>query len=477
MSRYDLVIIGGGTAGLTAAVGAAGVGARVLLAEEDRTGGDCLWTGCVPSKALLAAADRAHAIRTADRVGLAASEPEVDLERVMGHVRESIARIAPHDSPDRLRREGVEVRTARARFTGPGRVVIGDTEVRTRCALIATGARPVLPPVPGLADAGPLTSETVWELRTLPRHLVVVGGGPVGCELGQAFRRLGSRVTLVEAEPHLLPREEPAAGRLLEDVLTREGVEVLVGTTAVAVGDDGLRVDGPAGGAVLDHDRLLIAVGREPVTGDLGLGHVGVRVSEGGWVVVDDTLRTTGDHVFAAGDVTGRLPFTHVAGWHGSLVVTNALFGLRRSVDHEQIPWVTFTDPEVARVGLTEAQARDRLGDDVRVARVEHEAVDRAVVETATTGFTTLVGDPRGRIVGATIVGPAAGESIAEVVAWMRNGGTISDLGRTVHAYPTFTEAPWRAGLEHLRDRWLTPRTRALTRPLLALLRILDRPG
>lgn len=477
MSRYDLVVVGGGTAGLTAAIGAARLGARVLLAEQDRTGGDCLWTGCVPSKALLAAADRAHALRTAAEVGLAPVEPHVDLGRVMAHVRGSIRRLAPHDSPERLRREGVEVRLARARLVGPGRVRVGDAEVRSRTILIATGARPALPPVPGLAEAAPLTSETVWGLEELPERLVIVGGGPVGCELGQAFARLGSRVTIAEAEPRLLPREEAAAGRVLSETLGDEGVEVRVDAAAVAVDDGRLRVDGRGGPAALPYDRLLVAAGREPVTGDLGLDRAGVRVHDGGWVVVDDTLRTTAEGVFAAGDVTGRLPFTHVAGWHGGLVVANALFGLRRSVDHERIPWVTFTDPEVARVGLTEDQARRRLGEGVRIARRDHDELDRAVVEASTAGFTKLVGDRRGRLVGATIVGSAAGESIAEVVAVMGHGGTIGDLGRTVHAYPTYTEAAWRAGLEYLRERWLTPRTRGLIRPLLAVLRHLDRPG
>lgn len=477
VSRYDLVVIGGGTAGMTAAAGAAGLGARVLLAEADRTGGECLWTGCVPSKSLIAAARRAHEMRTADRVGLAPVEPAIDLARVMDRVRDVIATIEPHDAPERLRRDGVEVVAARARFVAPGSIDAGGRHVRYRAALIATGAAPALPPVDGLEAAGPLTSDTLWELRELPARLVILGGGPIGCELGQAFARLGSAVTIVEIADRLLPQADPAAGALIADALGRDGVDVRTAARAVAVADDRLTVVGPGGATTpVAFDRLLVAAGRSPRTAGLGLDRVGVATDARGFVDVDDTMRTTGRNIFAAGDITGRMPFTHVAGAHGSLVVTNALFRLRRTISEDQIPWAVFTDPEVAHVGLTEAAARERWGDAAVVVRHDYSRVDRAATEAHTAGFATLIGDPKQRLVGATIVAEAAGESIAEMVAWLRQGARLRAVAGAIHAYPTMTEGPWRAALDHLRTRYLSPRVRRWTRPLLAALRHIDAP-
>ena len=476
MTVYDLVVIGGGTAGLNAAVGAAGVGARVLLAEEHRTGGDCLWTGCVPSKALIASARRAHAMRTADAVGLDPVEPRVDLARVMGQVHDTIATIEPHDSPDRLRREGIEVVAGRARFVAPGRLDVGGRLVATRSTLIATGSRPVLPPVEGLAEADPLTSDSLWELAELPERLVVLGGGPIGCELGQAFARLGSSVTIVEMADRLLPAAPPEVSDVLAPALRSEGIDVRLGTRAERVEDGKVVVDGPDGQEVVPFDRILVAAGRRPATDDLGLDRVGVEVTRGGHVEVDDTMRTTAPHVFAAGDSTGRMPFTHVAGAHGGLVVTNALFGLRRTIDHDAIPWAVFTDPEVAHVGLGPADARARWGEDAVVVRFDHSHLDRAVTDGDTRGLALLVADPRQRVVGATLVGEGAGESIAEVVAWIRSRGTLRDMGDAVHAYPTMTMAPWHAAREHLRTRFLSPTVRRVARPVLFTLRHTARP-
>lgn len=485
----DLVVIGGGTAGLVAAVGAAGVGARVTLVEEDRTGGDCLWTGCVPSKALLSAAHAAHTARTADRHGLGTAELDVDLGRVMDAVRASQDAIAPHDSPERLRREGVAVVAGRGRLAGPGRVAVdlpdGRTHVlRTRRALVATGSRPVLPPVDGLADADPLTSDTVWSLRELPGRLVVLGGGPIGCELGQAFARLGSDVTIIEMADRLVPHEEPAASATLAGVLRDEGVTVRTATRAVAVHE------GPDGGALrvettddrrqatrIGFDRLLVAAGRAPVTGELGLDAAGVTTTEDGHVEVGDDLRTSAGWVFAAGDVTGLLPFTHAAGAQGGLVVTNALFGLSRRFDADVVPWVTFTDPEIGRIGLTRAEAVDRFGaDTVTVASVDLDTVDRAVAARSTAGHVTLVAGRRDRIVGATVVGPRGGDVIGAVTAWVTQGASLTDVGQTTIAYPTYAEAPGSAANEVLRDRFLSPRVRSVARPVLGVARVLQRP-
>ena len=481
MRRYDLVVVGGGTAGLVSALIAAGAGARVALIEADRTGGDCLWTGCVPSKSLIAAADLAQRIRDAARLGVDAGEPEVDFERVMAHVDGARARIAPHDSPDRLRGEGVHVVEDRARFLEPGTIDAGGTRLGYRAAIIATGSRPALPPVPGLSEASPLTSDNLWDLRKLPRRLVVLGGGPIGCELGQAFARLGGDVTIVEMSESLLPRDEPEAGALIADTLQAEGIEVRLGATATNArrpeGADRTEVaiESSEGPRSIACDQLLVAAGRVASTSGLGLERVGVKTDQNGAIIVDSRLRTTAARIYAAGDVTGKLPFTHVAAMHARTASINALFGARRRVDHGAVPRVTFTDPEVAAVGLSEQEARDRWGSRAEIVSYDLADLDRAITADRTSGFAKLVGDKRGKLVGATLVGPSAGESIAELSARIVAGDGIGSISTAVHAYPTFTEAAARAADEYQRRRYATPRIRAMTRPLLALLRLLDR--
>ncbi|MGH2804863.1 MAG: dihydrolipoyl dehydrogenase family protein, partial [Thermoleophilaceae bacterium] len=426
MTRYDLAVLGGGTAGLVSSLIAAGAGARVALVESERTGGDCLWTGCVPSKSLLAAAELAQRIREGARLGVGGGKPEIDFERVMAHVDRARATLAPHDSPARLRREGVDVIESAGRFRGPGELEADGRVLGHRAAVVATGSVPALPPIAGLEQAEPLTSDTVWRLRELPRRLAVLGGGPVGCELGQAFARLGSAVTLVEAEERLLPREEPRAGALVAERLGAEGVEVQTRARAREVraspgGAGVLALDPPTGGAPreLEFDRLLVAAGRRPVSAGIGLEALGIETSASGAIPVDRLLRTGAPGVFAAGDVTGVLPFTHVAAYHARVASINALFRARRKVDYRAVPWVTFTDPEVARVGLSEAQARRRWGERARAVEFDYARLDRAVTADRALGFAKLVGDRRGRLVGATVAAPAAGESIAELAAWI----------------------------------------------------------
>ncbi|HEV2769318.1 MAG TPA: FAD-dependent oxidoreductase [Solirubrobacteraceae bacterium] len=480
MKRYDMVVIGGGTAGLVSAVIAAGTGARVALAEPARTGGDCLWTGCVPSKSLIAAAQLAHRMRTADRLGLGTVDPHIDFARVMDRVHAAIAAIAPHDSPERLRAEGVEVIEAAAQFAAPGRIVVGGRELAYRTALIATGSAPMVPPVPGLADAEPLTNETVWGLRELPRRLVVLGGGPIGCELGQAFARLGSQVTLVEMAPRLLMKEERDASALVTEHLSADGVDVRLGAAAVAVrpaGDGHVLLLGDAEKPeTVGFDRILVAAGRRPHSAGLALEAAGVQTDERGAVVVDERLRTSARNVYALGDVTGQLPFTHVAAYHARVAAVNALFHARRKVSYDAVPWVTFTDPEVARVGMTEEQARERWGRDAVAVSSPYARLDRAIAAAEAHGFAKLVGDPRGRLVGATIAAPAAGEAIAELTAWIAQGGRIDDVSQTVHAYPTLAEGQSRAADDHVRAKYTRPRIRAVTRTALAALRLADRP-
>jgi pyruvate/2-oxoglutarate dehydrogenase complex dihydrolipoamide dehydrogenase (E3) component len=470
--RYDLAVLGGGSAGLIAAVGAARLGARVVLVERERTGGECLWTGCVPSKSLLATADLAHRMRAARDVGLAPAEPEIDLARVMARVRQAQASIAVHDAPQRLRAEGVEVVHGEGRFEAPGRLVVGGRVLAYRRALVATGSRPLLPGVPGLEAADPLTTDTVWELDALPQRLVVLGGGATGCELAQAFARLGSAVTLVEMSDRLLSVEEPEAGTLIAQRLRAEGVEVCTGTRAEELDGRTLTL---TDGRRLPFDRILVATGRAPCSEGLGLEAIGAGTAHDGAVQVDATLRTTARGVFAAGDVTGMLPFTHVAGHQAATVVPNALFHARRRFDAAAMPWVTFTAPEVARVGLTEARARARHGGVVRVARHDYAQVDRAVTAASTDGFAKLIVGRRGRLLGATVAAPAAGEAIAALASLMAGGGTVGRIASAVHPYPTFGEGPARAAQEHLSAVYLGERTRRLTRPLLALLRAAER--
>ena len=470
--RYDLAIVGGGTAGIIAAKTAGSLGARVVLVERDRTGGDCLWTGCVPSKSLIAAAHAAHAMRGAGRFGITPVEPQVDFAAVMAYVRRAIERIEPVDSPEALSEAGAEVIAGTAVFTGPNELQVDGRSLRFGHALIATGSTPALPPVPGLADVEPLTSDTVWDLTELPQRLAVLGGGPIGCELGQAFARLGAEVTVIEAAERLVPREEPQAGIALSAALAADGVRVLTSTTVTKAARhaDGVRLD-LAGAGVLDVDQVLVATGRRPRSAGLGLDAAGVRLDERGHVVVDAKLRTSNRRIYAGGDVTGAPAFTHVAGMHGSIAATNALLVPTRRIDHERIPWVTFTDPEIAHVGLTEDQARQRHGNAVRIRQLRHEHVDRAIVEDNVDGFTHVVLDAKGRVLGATIVAPRAGEMIAELTALVARRGRLRDLSSVVHPYPAWSDGVWNAAVAESSAALQAPAMRRITGALLRLRR------
>lgn len=462
-SSYDVVVLGGGSAGLTGARLAARLGARVLLAERDRLGGECLWTGCVPSKTLLHAAGQVHTAREAGLYGLVPASGPVDLTLAMAAVRRAIETIEPHESPEALAADGVEVAFGEACFTGPRTMRVGLREVGFRYALIATGSVPALPPVPGLADAAPLTSDTVWDLKELPERLVVLGGGPAGCELGQAFARLGSHVTILEAAQRLLPRGEPRACAVLAERLADEGVTVL--TEAAAERVDAAAVY--ANGRALPYDRLLVTTGRRANVGALGLSAAGVRIDERGNPRVDARLRTSNRRIYAAGDASGRSAFTHLAGVQAAGAVTAMLLGVHRRFDPRAVPSVIFTDPEVAQVGLTEREAAVRYSGRARVRDLWHDRVDRAVAEARTEGFTRLVLCPRGRIVGATVVAPRAGETIAHLAAAVRHGWTASAYAATVHPYPTYADGPWNAALAEVSARLASPATRRAVRILL----------
>jgi pyruvate/2-oxoglutarate dehydrogenase complex dihydrolipoamide dehydrogenase (E3) component len=474
---WELAIIGGGTAGIVAAKTAAGLGASVVLVERERTGGDCLWTGCVPSKALIAAAHAAASARDAGRLGVNVSGVDVDFGAVMKHVHATIAAIEPTDSVQALEAAGVTVIHGTAQFTGPRTVDIDGRPLSFQRALLATGARPAVPPIPGLADVDHLTSDSLWGLTELPGRLVVLGGGSIGCELGQAFARLGSQVTIVEGAPRVLPREDADASAIVADALRRDGVRLVVGRPVVGAAADGtggrLLVGDGDGQEAVPFDRLLVALGRSPRTDGLGLDVAGIELDARRFVVVDRGLRTTNNRVWAAGDLTGHPQFTHLAGVHGSLAASNAVLGLRRGVELGAVPRVTFTDPEVAAVGALTGPGDRDAGVDV-VTR-EHDDVDRAQAEADTAGFARLALDRKGRIRGATLVGPRAGESLTELTLAVRGGLRTRDLAGTIHAYPTYGDGPWNAAIEDVRRRLAAPAAARATRALLRMRRAATR--
>ncbi len=466
---WDLLVIGGGTAGLVAAKTAAGFGASVLMVERDRIGGDCLWTGCVPSKALLSAAHATRHARTASRFGIRVGDVDVEFPAVMAHVRQAIATIEPTDSPTAMRAAGVMVAHGTARLTGRQTAEVDDHAVRFRQALVATGAAPVIPTIPRLSDAGPLTNETVFSLTELPARLLVLGGGAIGCELGQAFARLGSSVTIVEAAPRLLVREDPDAAALVTAVLAGDGVTIRSPVAATAIRRrEGGWIAELTDGTEVGFDTVLVAVGRRPRTTDLGLAAAGVDIDGHGFVCVDAQLRTTNPRIWAAGDVTGHPQFTHTAGVHGSLAASNAILGLRRRVERATVPRVTFTQPEVAAVGVSLEQARSQ---GLTVRTIAHVDVDRAIAEQQTSGFSRLILDGRGRVVGATIVGPRAGESLPEAVLAARHGLRARDLAAATHAYPTYGDGVWKAAIEQVQAQLTGTAVHRLTTVLTAIRR------
>ncbi len=468
-TAWDLLIVGGGTAGIVAAKTAAGFGASVLLVEQDRTGGDCLWTGCVPSKALLSAAHAAAEARAAARLGVHVDGVRVDFAQVMQHVRLAITAIEPQDSPAALRAAGARVVRGTARLSGPDTAIVDGTTVRFRQALLATGSAPFLPDIPGLAQAQTLTSDTVWQLTELPPRLLVLGGGSIGCELGQAFARLGSRVTIVESAPTLLPSEDPTAATMLLAAFADEGIAVHNGGAVTSVSrDEGGDVTVSFSTGTVRVDAVLVAVGRRPRTSALDLERANVDLDERGYVVVNDRLQTSNPRIWAAGDVTGYPQFTHTAGVHGSTAASNAVLGLRRRVDTATIPRVTFTQPEIAAFGVRPDRA---AGSGLSVRDIYHEHVDRAIAEDRTRGVTRLVVDRRGRLVGAVIVGPRAGESLAELVLAARHGLRARDLAAAMHAYPTYGDGVWKAAIAEVQHGLHRPAVAAVTRMLSALRR------
>jgi len=437
--RYDLVIVGMGSGGLVAAEFASSLGLRVAAVERDRVGGDCLWTGCVPSKALLASAKVAHHLRTADRYGMSPVEPNIDLGAVWRRIHAVQAQIAgTDDDPARFEAMGVELVRGEARLVGANAVQVDGRTLEARRILLCTGSHPATPDVPGLEEAGYLTSENVFELERPPSSVVVLGGGPIGVELAQGLNRLGVRVTLLQKGDRLVPRDEPELGEILSRVLSDEGVDLHFGVEATGVTTtDGVKVVESKNGGRFEADGILVAIGRSPAIDGLGLEEIGVEVERRG-IVVDDRMRTNVSSIYAVGDVAGRHHFTHTAAHEGAMAVRDMFFP-GKSKASELVPWTTFTDPELAHVGMTVAEAQERKGvENVGVERVDLAHSDRARAEGTIEGRIVLV-TVREKIVGAHILAPAAGEMIHELALAIDKGLKLRDLASLIHVYPTMT--------------------------------------
>jgi pyruvate/2-oxoglutarate dehydrogenase complex dihydrolipoamide dehydrogenase (E3) component len=460
---YDMIVIGGGSAGLVAAGMSALLGAKTLLVEQRRLGGDCTWYGCVPSKALIKAAKVSHEMRNADRYGLTPCTPEHDFGRVMEHVREIRQKVYEQgDAPSHFERMGAEVTQAEARFLDPHTVELTKPggavqKITSRYFVIATGSRPIHPEF----AVRTLSNETIFELTSQPKRLIVLGAGPVGIEMAQAFQRLGSAVTVIAPGSSILPRDEAELSALLKTALEAEGVSFLLGNRVTAA-----KKDDDALSAILDNgrklpcDAILAAIGREANSKNLGLKNAGVATAKE-HITVDNRCRTSQKHIYASGDVTGRYQFTHMAEHMSRVAVTNAILHYGKRLDERRVTWATFADPELAHLGSSEDDLRKR-GAKVSVFRFPFGKIDRAVVEVETTGLVKVLADASGRILGASILGARGGEMIVEWALAMRNGVRLKQISDTIHPYPTYM-----LGNRQAADQWNTKR---LDSPLLGLL-------
>ena len=473
--RYNLVVLGAGTAGLVSAAAAAGLGARVALVERNLLGGDCLNFGCVPSKALIRSARAASEARHSSTYGidLQGRTAQADFSKVMSRVRRLRAEISRNDSVERFSSLGVDVFLGNGRFVDRETVQVNDLRLRFKRAVIATGARPTSPEIPGLESTGYLTNETVFSLDSLPSRLLVIGGGPIGCELAQAFARLGSRVTLVEAQPQFLAREDPDAAEILARSLERDQVEIRLSTRVATVSAAGgqKRAELLSGDRTetLQFDQILVGIGRTPNVEDLNLSAAGVYYGSGG-VQVNDRLQTTNSKIFAAGDVCLPHKFTHTADASARIVIQNALFFGSRKVSALAVPWCTYTSPEIAHVGLSEVDAR-RKGIVVTSLKVPFSEVDRAILDGEDEGFVKIhLKKGTDEIVGATIVAEHAGELISELSVAIAEGIGLGRIANVIHPYPTRSEAIRKAADAYNRTR-LTPLLKRLLKTWFSLTR------
>ena len=445
MAKYDynLIVIGAGSAGLIASLVGATVRAKTMLIEAERMGGDCLHTGCIPSKTLIASARVAQAVRNASYYGVETTQPVTNFSTVMQRVHTAIAQIQPHDSIERYTSLGVHCQSGHATIVDPHCVTVNDKCHTARSIVLATGAQPTLPEIPGLRECQPLTSETLWGLKELPSRLVVLGGGPIGCEIAQAFARLGSRVAVVEMQKQLLPLEDQDAAQVISEVLLAEGVELYTESQATACRNRQLMIQSRGQEKVLEFDQLLVATGRRPRVVDLGIEENGMGLTETHSVAVNDYLQTDVKSVYACGDVVGPYQFTHMAAqqaWYASMNALARPFW-RFKMNKRIVPWAIFTDPELARVGVSEREAQ-RLNLPHEVTIFPFAELDRAITEGTPKGFVKLITKPgKDTLLGACIVGASAGELISSCINAMRHGYGVNSILATVHVYPTRSEA------------------------------------
>jgi len=468
---FDIVVIGGGSGGLVVAAGGATLGAKVALVENNKLGGDCLWTGCVPSKTLIKSARVAYLMRNADRFALTPHDPTPTLPRVMERVASVIASIEPNDSAERFRALGVDVIFGDGRFIDPESFEVDGRRLRARTFAIATGSRPAIPSIPGVESVPYLTSETIFNLREAVPHLIVVGSGPIGSEMAQAFRRLGSNVTVVDIAPAILPREDPDLAAIVFRQLQSEGVDYRLSASIAKIERTPLGIRlllREAGGAVqpVDATHLLLAAGRKANVESLRLDAAGVRVSDGR-IALENGLTTTNPRIYVVGDAAGGHQFTHLAEHHAGIVLRHAIFRLKWTRPSAVVPRCTFTDPEFARVGLSETEAKNS-GVDHRVYTFPLADIDRARTEGETDGMAKVVTSPRGRLLGAAIVAPHAGELIAEYALAIAHRMGAGHISASIHAYPTFAQISRRVADMRQKEA-LTPRTKMWIKRLFGL--------
>lgn len=462
----DICVIGAGSAGLSVAAGAVQMGARVVLIEKDKMGGDCLNTGCVPSKALLAAGKHAQAMRDPEAFGVTPVEPQVDFATAMAHVHDVIKGIEPHDSVERFEGLGVQVILGAARFSSARELTAGEHTVRAKKFVIATGSRASVPPIPGIDATDHYTNENIFENSDRPQHLLIVGGGPIGMEMAQAHRRLGSEVTVLELD-RALPKDDPDLAAVVVQRLQQEGVTIREGIQIERVegetGDVTVRLKG---GEAINGSHLLIAAGRAPNVDGLGLEAAGVAYSRKG-VKVDARLRTSNKNIFAIGDAKGGLMFTHLAGYDAGIAIRNILFKLPAKADYTAMPWVTYTDPELAQVGMTERQAQEVMGADVRATVWSYAENDRARADRTTEGLIKVITGKRGKILGAGIAGAHAGELLQPWQMAVAKGYKMGDMASIIAPYPTYSEVSKRAAGSYFTESLFSERTKKIVRFLL----------
>jgi pyruvate/2-oxoglutarate dehydrogenase complex dihydrolipoamide dehydrogenase (E3) component len=458
MKRYDLIVIGGGAGGLTAAAGAANMGAKVALIEkENQPGGDCLHYGCVPSKALITSAKHVHnARKAAEEFGLTL-EGEADFPHALKRVKSAIAEIQKHDDADRFRAMGIDVYQGVGSFKDTHHIEInGKNPIFGKRIIISTGSSPRIPPIEGLTVVGFLTNESVFDLQIKPKRLLVVGAGPIGLELAQSFARFGTAVTVAEFAPKLLGREDEDIVPYVQTALEKE-LTLMLNTKVNKVrrlpsGEKEVTVVQGDSEKILTVDEILVAAGRKPNTNKLGLENAGIQTDKG-YITVKATLQTNIPHIFAVGDVLRSFPFTHAAGMEGKLVIGNAVFGLRKKIKYDHVPWVTYTVPEIFHLGLTEQEAKDQYGDTIRVYKVTLDDVDRFVSDREMEGIVKVITDRKGKIIGAHAAGKDAGDWMQEIVFAKHHGHKIGDISHVIHPYPTHGAAVQRSADQYWREK------------------------